>query len=502
MNGRFLTSFLLLILVGSAAAGSLKLVQPEGDIFSFSYTPANELSLNFVELTNTTTNSTTNSTTVTTPFLMVSSNREVSFTNTLVAGKYSNSALPETAPLGTVALGPDGDLMAFVVNPLGVPQWLSLTKKTNVALKVPQNGVYQHPVKGAGFWDSGVDGIDGIDGINGLPGATGPQGTVGKKGMTGPTGITGATGPTGRTGAAGLPGPTGPIGKPGVTGPSVKGETGQTGAKGKTGRTGASGQSGAMGLTGATGATGPTGATGATGAQGVRGSTGRTGATGKRGATGATGATGPTGHGLTGPVGLVGLQGLKGRTGKTGATGLTGAKGIQGRKGLTGPTGSTGRTGITGGKGPTGKRWMTNLYETISSTALLASVKTTIVSQSALVALNIKSVFFVDLDLQTSTSVTLTVDFKVTGSSGPFVLVSSTSTGTSHSFRVNFISVDSSTFTYNGFALNVGTGFASDGTPTIIPAADTQVFSVDVSSTTPTNIQVVLFDVHYSNSNK
>jgi hypothetical protein len=94
---------------------------------------------------------------------------------------------------------------------------------------------------------------------------------------------------------------------------------------------------------------------------------GATGATGSKGENGATGATGEKGD--KGDYGFDGATGATGATGEFGATGATGEKGEKGDFGNDGATGATGDKGIDGATGASG---VSDRYQTLDTTTVLA----------------------------------------------------------------------------------------------------------------------------------
>eukprot|EP01097_Dermamoeba_algensis_P003610 TRINITY_DN2487_c0_g1_i1.p1 TRINITY_DN2487_c0_g1~~TRINITY_DN2487_c0_g1_i1.p1 ORF type:complete len:512 (+),score=146.31 TRINITY_DN2487_c0_g1_i1:135-1670(+) len=363
LSGCALISLLLLSLICSTESSQLSLMNPAGNEFVIDYADDGSLSW-YQENTNASMSVgngpiiSGNTTNVTQSHIYrVSTLRESSFPSTVSFGNYQFFELPDNATIGTIAVGPGPDLYAYVTNPLGIPQWLSLTKTGNVTLRVPPGNTvpFRGPTGPAGF--PGPNGLPGPDGFNGTTGPRGPAGSgVGTDGPTGSTGATGATGPTGQAGTDGPRGANGTTGAAGIARPGAPGKTGATGTTGATGATGPTGRDGAGGPRGFTGETGVTGPLGPRGLKGYTGSTGPKGPTGSVGARGHTGATGR--RGPTGPAGAPGAAGGLGTTGVTGSTGVTGATGPAGSGGGTGPTGSTGGTGGTGAVGPAGRLYL------------------------------------------------------------------------------------------------------------------------------------------------
>lgn len=108
--------------------------------------------------------------------------------------------------------------------------------------------------------EQGVPGPQGPGGPQGVAGPSGPQGAQGPQGVPGPIGPVGPAGPQGPPGpqgAQGVPGPIGPAGPAGPEGP--QGPQGVPGATGATGPAGPVGPAGPQGEQGPPGPAGPGG---------------------------------------------------------------------------------------------------------------------------------------------------------------------------------------------------------------------------------------------------
>ena len=249
-------------------------------------------------------------------------------------------------------------------------------------------------------------------GPTGPTGATGPQGPQGIQGIQGTTGATGSTGPTGPTGSTGAAGTNGTNGTDGATWTSGSGvpsggnngdyylRTSNSDVYLKT----AGIWSVLLNIQGATGATGATGSTGPTGTAGTNGTNGTNGATWTSGSTVPSGGSDgdyylrTTNYDVylkTSGTWSV-LLNIKGATGTTGSTGSTGPAGANATMVVistdTVSLANSGNITLTFGSQP-------NLGIVVGSRARFYNSASTFM----------EGIVFA----QTSTSITITADYKV-----------------------------------------------------------------------------------------